>query len=83
MNYSKEYLVKRSKKKYQWRKRGLIDYTDELYDEYYNATNCMVCGVKFEGLGSKKKCLDHCHITGEVRNILCHSCNTKRRQTNF
>ena len=75
MNYSKEYLVKRSKKKYQWKKRGLTDYTDELYDEYYNSTNCMSCGVKFEGLGAKKKCLDHCHKTGKYRKICCHTCN--------
>ena len=27
-----------------------------------------------------KKCMDHCHLTGLFRNILCNSCNSKRRE---
>ena len=30
---------------------------------------CMICG------STEKICIDHCHYTGEVRGLLCRSCN--------
>jgi hypothetical protein len=70
-----------------WKKRGVKlpdDYPDWslFYDEeYMKATKCEECGVELtEGnRTSTTKCLDHCHITGEFRNILCHVCNMKRK----
>lgn len=32
---------------------------------------CAICGMKL----TKKYCVDHNHITGEIRDILCHRCN--------
>eukprot|EP01046_Picozoa_sp_COSAG06_P063022 COSAG06_NODE_14459_length_1154_cov_40.144076_2_plen_138_part_00 len=65
--------------KYNWKKRGLQhNDIDALYDKYMNTTNCELCNVKL-CMGSKgpnRKCMDHCHITGNFRNIICHKCNS-------
>ena len=29
-----------------------------------------------------RKCMDHCHLTGEYRNILCNSCNINDNSSN-
>ena len=50
---------------------------DEIYDIYIDCKVCDYCDVELvEGMyGSNKKCLDHHHITGEIRGILCNTCN--------
>ena len=47
---------------------------------YINTTNCEECNIELiEGrYGNNKKCLDHCHKTGEFRNVLCQTCNVRR-----
>lgn len=52
-------------------KRGIT--VDELLAmELHQQGRCASCGDEF---GSKKACLDHDHVTGLVRAILCHPCN--------
>jgi len=53
-----------------------------LYQYYKRCKNCENCGIELiEGnTGSNRKCLDHNHLTGEFRNVLCHSCNVKRTE---
>jgi len=66
-----------------WKFRGLqCDYIDDLYEHYLLSDQCENCMCILTE-GSKKtsttKCMDHCHITGLFRNILCNSCNVKRK----
>jgi len=58
---------------HNWKNTGLIGDYDLIYDRYMNTSHCDKCGVSFE---LKKKCMDHCHTTGEFRNILCNMCNS-------
>ena len=64
-----------------WKQRGVkCDDYNALYDRYIATTNCEICDCVLT-TGTKKdcRCLDHNHISGEVRNILCKSCNLVRR----
>ena len=63
-----------------WKLRGVIhDDFNELYDYYSLSTNCEYCWVELvEGsYGNNKKALDHCHITGKMRGVICHKCNSR------
>ena len=56
------------------RRYGLTrdDYDRILCDQGYS---CAVCGRLFAGLTSRQICLDHDHVTGRFRAVLCHWCN--------
>jgi hypothetical protein len=61
-----------------WKKQNIkCNDWNKLYDEYNNTKYCYCCNVKFidNSLGKCCKCLDHHHLSGEIRNIICKSCN--------
>jgi hypothetical protein len=66
-----------------WKRAGVIcENFDNLYDYYINCKNCEQCNVELtvdKRTTSTTRCLDHCHKTGEFRNVLCNSCNVKRK----
>tara|TARA_R110000822_G_scaffold214271_1_gene349361 strand:- start:12 stop:374 length:363 start_codon:yes stop_codon:yes gene_type:complete len=64
-----------------WKFSGVISNDfNLLHDKYINTNNCEECNVELihGNFGNNKKCLDHCHKSGEFRNILCCGCNTRR-----
>ena len=61
---------------YKWKSRGVIyDDFDSLYSTYINTMNCDNCGKDFKT--KRNRHLDHDHITGQFRKIVCCACNTK------
>ena len=54
----------------------------KLWDD--SKGQCNVCGVGLNcklvpgsyAVDNKRYCVDHCHDSGEVRGLLCNSCNT-------
>ena len=56
-----------------WRRQGVNNVNDAMYDIYINTYCCDVCKNDFKN--SRDRCLDHDHTTGDFRQILCQSCN--------
>ena len=85
--YMKKYCqTEKGKKSYritQWKSRGIVHHNfDELYEKFINTEYCELCNVKLtedKRTTPTTRVLDHCHETGEFRNVLCNSCNVKRK----
>lgn len=85
---NKEYLREYQRLRYRtsafyqrlYRQYGL---TKEVYFDLLSLQNnsCAICKIPFEvttelNATSKTRHIDHCHVTGKVRGILCIRCNT-------
>mgnify|MGYP003651951938 CR=1 FL=1 len=83
--YDKEFYKteqgKKSKTIGRWKHRCIkSDDYDKLYEYYINVKNCEECEIELvEGNKSNSRCLDHDHLTNLFRNVLCNSCNVKRK----
>ena len=69
----------KSRKRFEWKRYGM-KFTEEdfdyIFNQYINASHCDLCNEKFDNRHERH--LDHNHETGEVRNIVCRSCNGRR-----
>ena len=66
-------------REYGWKKNSII-LNEDTYEKFEEATRCVSCNVKFEkNINNTRKCLDHHHASGHVRNIICSKCNANRR----
>lgn len=47
------------------------------YDEMLNSqdSRCAICGSPDPGKGNRFFCVDHDHLTGKIRGLLCNNCN--------
>ena len=66
-----------------WKRSGVIAPLNDwegLYQHYINTKTCDDCNVDLVrgNFTCNKKCLDHCHFTGEFRGVVCHRCNFLR-----
>ena len=64
-----------------WERKGLICENREeyeyIYDRWLSSERCEEPKCNKEYTEDNWKCMDHCHLTGLFRNILCHSCNIR------
>lgn len=62
-----------------WKNMGVkhdIEYLKNYYDNKYNKIkNCESCDNSFDNC---RKVLDHCHLSGVIRNTICNKCNCIR-----
>ncbi len=62
-----------------WRRKGVnMECFEEFYELYISTTHCDFCNVELtdgKKMSLTTKCLDHSHVSGELRNILCNKCN--------
>jgi hypothetical protein len=82
--YSQTDAGKKTRRIHDWKRSEppvKCDDFNALYEYYINTTHCENCNVELvEGSkAANRKCLDHCHETGEFRNILCNTCNVRRK----
>jgi hypothetical protein len=82
-----EYRIKENKrnneritsgKRREYYLKAAYDLTPEKYEEMLTAQGgvCAICKNEDTKLKSDKFSIDHNHTTGEVRGLLCGSCNT-------
>jgi hypothetical protein len=63
-------------KEYGWKRAGIKNMTYERYLELLDLQNhcCAICGIHDDEC-KRQLSVDHDHNTGEVRGLLCDSCN--------
>ena len=78
LKYTKTEKGQKTTFKANWKYFGLnMENFEEIYERYKMAIFCDICEcvLNVEGNDKTRKCMDHCHLTGEFRNIVCNYCN--------
>ena len=66
---------------YKWQRvYGLIGDYDAIFERFMSTTHCDLCNILLtkERKGGRQKQMEHNHLTGEFRNIVCHICNSQK-----
>jgi hypothetical protein len=73
--YSKKYNDKTQEQRQRARRKYLYGLTHEHFEKMLKKQDnkCALCDKSFD---EAKVFVDHCHSTGDVRGLLCPSCNT-------
>ena len=80
----KEYYDKvRIKRRYSEEIYNKFGLTIEQYNEIFESQNgvCLICGnIETRTRRGKptRLAIDHCHISGKVRGLLCSACNSRK-----
>jgi len=82
--HCKDYWIKNKKSITigQWKRRGVktpegLSF-EELHDFYESVPDCELCGIELSGeVRNQRRCLDHSHVSGDFRAVICHLCNIK------
>jgi len=63
--------------KSHWSRFKKYGITDVEFKSLLNKQNnrCSICGILDYDTG-KSLCVDHCHTTGNIRELLCNKCNS-------
>ena len=88
VKYTGSTLERRRQASKKWRETHPDKVLNKRYKERYGITldeyhqmlkdqnhKCYLCGVDEVDSRDGKLCVDHCHTTGKLRKLLCHSCN--------
>jgi hypothetical protein len=62
----------------EYRLKKTYGLKEEEYQEMHKQAGgcCEICGTQEEEVTKGRLCVDHNHKTGEIRGLLCSSCNT-------
>ena len=73
---SEEWKRNNKEKMAGYRRKKKYGITPEQFKDMYDNQDgkCKICGGQLAN-GTRNCCVDHCHITGEVRGLLCSHCN--------
>lgn len=71
-----EKAVKDAKRRRNNHLKSLYGIDESVYQKLYEAQNgvCAICKQP-ESIEGRRLCVDHSHITGDVRGLLCSNCN--------
>ena len=60
---------------FRWKRRG-VKCSNHIYNQLFNKQYgcCAICGIHQNDI-NKKLAVDHNHLTGKVRGLLCSKCN--------
>ena len=76
---NKEHITRQARE-YKFNKTYGINVDTYLLMIKEQGNICVLCEKEFESnfkaVGKVYPCIDHCHITGKVRKLLCTNCNT-------
>lgn len=71
---------KHKEKGKQWRYKKIYGIEYKVFEQMIKKQNnkCFICNKDFVtgSVSDAKAVLDHCHITGKLRKILCNRCNS-------